>query len=78
MERSLILACPNKTIQHVNDRQPLFTPVYADNLASLFHSSGELKKTLDTFLQFGDLSDQLDHLQQKLDRVQEKIGSLAS
>ena len=76
---AIIAAHAESAIQHVNEHRPyLFAPVYADHLTSLSNRSGDLKQTLDTFLEWGDTLDQLDRLEQKLDRVREKIGLLAS
>jgi chromosome segregation ATPase len=62
-------------IQHLNEnRTYLFAPVYAEHLTSIADGSAELKESANLFLEFGDTSDKLDRMQQKLDRLQERIG----
>jgi chromosome segregation ATPase len=62
-------------IQHLNEnRRYLFAPVYVGHLTSISDRSAELKESVDVFWEFGDTSDRLDRTQQKLDRLQERIG----
>ncbi|HZS54242.1 MAG TPA: hypothetical protein VFA65_07545 [Bryobacteraceae bacterium] len=62
-------------ILHLNEnRGYLLAPVYADHLTSISESSVELKDSVDAFLEYGDTSEKLDRMQQKLDRLQDRIG----
>lgn len=70
-----VAAHTESAIQHLNEnRRYLFAPVYADHLTSISDRSAELKDSVDAFLEYGKTSDQLDRVQQKLDRLQERIG----
>jgi len=70
-----VAAHTQAAIQHLNEnRTYLFSPVYAEHLTSIADRSTELKESADLFLELGDTSDKLDHMQNKLDRLQERIG----
>ncbi len=70
-----LAAHTESAIQHLNDnRSYLFAPVYAEHLTAIAERSGELKDSVDAFLEFGNTSEKYDRLQQKLERLQEKIG----
>ena len=70
-----VAAHTESAIQHLNEnRRYLYAPVYTDHLTSISERSGELKDSVDVFLEFGATSDKLDRTQQKLDRLQERIG----
>ncbi|MDQ2776630.1 MAG: hypothetical protein M3Y57_17185 [Acidobacteriota bacterium] len=74
-----LAAHTESAIQHLNEnRGYLYAPVYADHLTSISERSAELKTSVDAFLEFGDTSDKLDRMQQKFDRLQERIGLLES
>jgi SMC interacting uncharacterized protein involved in chromosome segregation len=63
-----VAAHTESAIQHLNEnRTYLFAPTYSDHLTSIADGSRELKESADLFLEFGDTSD-------KLDRLQERIG----
>lgn len=66
-------------IEHLNDnRKLLYAGVYADHVMSMSERSGELKASVDTFVDFGNTSDKLERLQEKMDGLQERIGLLES
>ena len=70
-----VAAHTQSAIEHLNEnRTYLYAPVYAEHLTSISEQSNELNDSVDAFLEFGDTSDQLDRMQQKLDRLQERIG----
>lgn len=70
-----VAAHTESAIQHLNEnRRYLYAPVYADHLTSISDRSTELKDSVDAFLEFGDTSDKLDRMQQKLNQLQERIG----
>lgn len=70
-----VAAHTESAIQHLNENHNhLFAPVYGGHLTSISDSSADLKDYLDAFLEYGDTSDKLDRMQQKLDQLQEKIG----
>ncbi len=70
-----VAAHTEAAIQHLNEnRSYLYAPVYADHLTSISDRSAELKDSVDAFLEYGDTSDKLDRMQQKVDRLQERIG----
>jgi chromosome segregation ATPase len=74
-----VAAHTEAAIQDLNEnRTYLFASVYADHLTSIADRSAELKESTDLLLELGNTLDQLDRLEQRLDRVQEKIGLLAS
>ncbi len=74
-----VAAHTQSAIQHLNgNRTYLYAPVYVEHLTSLSQQSGALKDSVDAFLEFGATSDKLDHTQQKLDRIQERIGLIES
>ncbi len=70
-----VAAHTESAIQHLNEnRTYLFAPVYADHLSSIWEHAGDLKESVDAYLDYGDASDKVDHLQRKLDRLQERFG----
>lgn len=70
-----LAAHTESAIQHLNDNGSyLFAPIYAEHLTAIAERSGELKESVGAFLEFGDASEKYDRLQQKLERLQERIG----
>lgn len=74
-----LAAHTESAIQHLNEnRKLLHTGVYADHVMSMSARSGELKTSVNTYLDYAGTSDELNRLQQKLDGLQERIGLLES
>ncbi len=74
-----VAAHTQSAIEHLNgNRTYVYAPVYADHLTSIWARSGELKESVDMFLEFGETADKVDLLQQKLDLLQGRIGLLES
>jgi hypothetical protein len=66
-------------IEHLNDnRSILYAGVYADHLTSMSERSGELKASIDTFVDYGNTSDKLERLQEKVDGLQERTALFES
>jgi len=59
-------------IGHLNENKGhLFAPAYVDHLTTISDQAGEMKESVNTFLEFAET-------QQKLDQLQEKIRDLQS
>jgi chromosome segregation ATPase len=62
-------------IVHLNENgKYLFAPVYGDHLTSISDHSEELKASVNALVEFGETSDKVDRVQQKLNELQERIG----
>lgn len=70
-----VAAHTQAAIEHLNDnRTRLFAPEYKDHLTAISELSNGLKSTVDTYLDYGAVSDKHQQLEQKLDQLRDKIG----
>lgn len=74
-----VAAHTQAAMEHLKDNHGyLFAPVYTDRLSAIRDHSVDLKESADAFLAIGDTMQRLDHLQLKLDDLQEKAGLIES
>jgi len=58
-------------IEHLNENKSyLFAPTYTDHLSTIAQQAGELKDSVNTFVEYGNTRQKLEQLQQKLEIAQ--------
>lgn len=70
-----VAAHTESAIQHLNEnRQHLYAPEYREHLSEIGQQTHELKSTVDDYLEFASTSDKHQELQQKLDRMSDRLN----